>query len=77
MNKVNPTLKDLFKQLGLPNQDADIQSFIELHKPLSETMKLHQAPCWSAAQSAFLEEVISNDGDWSYLADELDTLLRK
>lgn len=77
MEKVNPTLKDLFKQLGLPNKDEEVQSFIVRHKPLPQNMKLHEAPCWTSAQSAFLEEIISNDSDWSYLADELDTQLRK
>ena len=77
MLKTYPTLKDLFKQLGLPNNDEDIHSFIERHRPIPETMKLHQVPCWTPAQSAFLEKAIADDGNWSYVADELDTTLRK
>lgn len=77
MEKVNPTVNDLFKQLGLPNSDEEIRSFLERYKPIPETMKLHEVPCWNKAQSAFLEEIIKDDGDWSYLADELDALLRK
>jgi len=77
MEKVNPTLNDLFKQLGLPNSDEEIHHFLERYKPIPETMKLYQAHCWNQAQSEFLEQLIEEDGDWSYMADELDALLRK
>lgn len=77
MDKVNPTINDLFKQLGLPSSDVEVQNFIATHGPIAETVRLHEAPCWTTAQAAFLEQVIDDDGDWSYLADELDTLLRE
>lgn len=77
MAKVIPTLNDLFKQLGLPDSDDEIQAFINAYQPRAETIKLHEAPNWTAAQSALLEEIINEDGNWSYLADHLDVLLRK
>lgn len=77
MDKVNPTINDLFKQLGLPNSDGEVQAFISSHGPIADTVKLHQAPCWNSAQSSFLKEVIDKDSEWSYLADELDMLLRE
>lgn len=76
MDKVNPTLRDLFKQLGLPCKDADIHAFIEHYKPIPETIKLHEMPSWTTAQATLLDEAIKNDSDWSYVADALDTLLR-
>ena len=77
MAKLAPTLDDLFKQLGLPDSDDEIQVFINAYKPTPATMKLYEAPYWTATQALLLEEIINEDGNWSYLVDHLDVLLRK
>ncbi len=76
MEKPNPTVNDLFKQLGLPHSDEEVRHFVATHGPIPDTVKLHEAPCWTQAQSALLQEIIDDDAAWSYLVDELDALLR-
>ncbi|MGR9074275.1 MAG: DUF2789 domain-containing protein [Gammaproteobacteria bacterium] len=66
----------LFAQLGLPGEAAEIERFIETHRPLENRMLLHEADFWNAAQAAFLKEAIENDSDWAERVDELDALLR-
>lgn len=67
----------LFVQLGLPSAAEDIRGFIESHSPLPEHLALHEAPFWSASQSAFLLESVQNDADWSEVIDNLNAALRK
>lgn len=67
---------DLFAQLGLPNDPASIGRFIASHAPLAPNLKLHAAPFWTAAQSAFLREACMQDADWAELADQLSSALR-
>ena len=53
MEKPIHALKDLFAQLGLPNDAAAIDAFIKAHSPLAETVKVADAPFWTTAQAAF------------------------
>ncbi|MDD2161881.1 DUF2789 domain-containing protein [Pseudomonas sp. MIL19] len=69
-------LASLFKQLGLPNDDAAIERFIEQHSPLAEDCKLADAPFWDNAQAAFLREEIGEDADWAEVVDQLNLMLR-
>ncbi len=70
------SLGALFAQLGLPDDEPSIHSFVEQHSPLSPEVRLSHAPWWSPAQAAFLREAIELDADWAVAADELDLLLR-
>jgi hypothetical protein len=70
------SLHALFSQLGLANSDSDITNFIEQHKPLSQSQKLHQADFWNQAQADFLQQAIADDADWADAVDHLDSLLR-
>ncbi len=69
-------LKDLFAQLGLPDDAESIASFIRTHAPLAERVKLADAPFWTSAQASFLREELAEDADWAELVDQLDTALR-
>lgn len=69
-------LSALFKQLGLPADPASIDAFIARHAPLPATLALSEAPFWTAAQAAFLQEEIVEDADWAEIVDQLDLLLR-
>ena len=71
------SMTNLFEQLGLPSSAADIQTFIETHRPLDAQIKLCEAPFWSAAQSQFLREQIKSDADWAVIIDNFDSRLRK
>lgn len=69
-------MSHLFAQLGQPNDEAAIARFIESHRPLAETVQLHEAPFWTASQSGFLREALLQDADWAEVADELNAELR-
>jgi hypothetical protein len=65
----------LFSQLGLNSDPYSIQDFFENHH-ISGTIRLDEAPFWSASQAAFLREAIELDSDWADAVDHLDTELR-
>ncbi len=66
------SMSHLFAQLGLPADDAAIESFIASHRPLASGTALYRAPFWSASQRAFLKEEIIEDADWAGVIDELN-----
>ena len=70
------TMSSLFKQLGLPSEEADINAFVAEHKPLAPETSLADADFWSPTQSAFLAEEIAEDADWASVVDTLDAMLR-
>jgi hypothetical protein len=68
---------NLFNQLGLPSGPADIEAFIEAHRPLAEGLKLADAPFWTASQAGLLREEMLDDADWVGIIDRLDSSLRQ
>lgn len=76
MDLSNHTLEVLFAQLGLPNQPAEIEQFIAQHRPLAPDVELADAPFWSASQSQFLGEEITEDAEWAEAVDQLNLMLR-
>ncbi len=69
------TMNNLFAQLGLPADDAAIDSFIAAHRPLGNGVALYRAPFWSPSQRSFLKEEIIEDADWATVIDELNSRL--
>lgn len=69
------TMNNLFAQLGLPAEPAEIDDFIATHRPLGNGVALYRAPFWTAAQRAFLKEEIIGDADWAGVIDELNSRL--
>ena len=65
-------MSSLFAQLGLPNESAEIDEFIETHRPLPDNTLLQDAPFWSASQANFLREEILRDADWVSVIDEMN-----
>ncbi len=76
METLNHDICSLFEQLGLDNNDAAIDAFINKHKPLAPRVLIHQADFWSRSQAGFLQQAIEEDADWAYAVDQLDTMLR-
>ena len=76
MELSNHTLKDLFRQLGLPDSHADIEQFIVSHRPLANEVLLADAPFWTPPQARFLREELTEDADWAELVDQLNLRLR-
>jgi hypothetical protein len=71
-------LSALFSQLGLPDSPAEIQQFIQRHRPLPQTLNLSEAPFWNDSQVAFLrEQWHADDGDWVVQIDQLNAALRE
>jgi hypothetical protein len=77
MNKPMHHFSDLFAQLGLPNDEYAIQSFIASHARLSSDFLLAEAPFWTSAQATFLREAILQDSDWVEMVDQLSVALRQ
>lgn len=69
-------INSLFAQLGLPDEDDAIERFIDRHGPLSTDTELAEAPWWTPAQAAFLQEQQELDADWAEIIDQLNVLLR-
>mgnify|MGYP006193028123 FL=1 len=76
MEKPIHALKDLFAQLGLPNDAAAIDAFIKAHSPLGESVKIADAPFWTTGQATLLREELAEDADWAELVDQLSAALR-
>ena len=70
-----PSMSDLFWQLGLPSDAADIQAFVASHRPLPGGARLADAPFWTEAQARFLGEEILEDADWAEVVDQLNLML--
>ena len=76
MGNFEHTMGELFAQLGLPDEDRDIDSFIHANRPLPDNLSLDEASFWNDGQSQFIRDAISEDSDWAELVDQLDTRLR-
>lgn len=70
------TLQTLFCQLGLVDDDEQVNAFIEMHRPLPLNIVLSEANFWNESQAAFLAKAVEEDSDWCELVDELNCLLR-
>lgn len=70
-------LSDLFKQLGLPYQRAQIEAFLLAHSPLPAGRALPDAGFWNPSQACFLRESLEQDSDWSGVVDQLSDALRQ
>jgi hypothetical protein len=71
------SLRQLFAQLGLPDEPLQIDCFIHHHRPVPGQLRLAEAPFWNLAQSQLLTASVDDDADWAVVVDKLDTLLRR
>lgn len=76
MDTTKHDITTLFKQLGLPSSESQIDAFIAENQ-LSATTLLQDAPFWDESQQHFIAESLAEDGDWSEVIDELDVRLRQ
>ncbi|QEQ97511.1 DUF2789 domain-containing protein [Neptunomonas concharum] len=75
MIEPNHSIETLFEQLGLPAEQAEIETFIQNHR-LPEGVQLHDASFWTSSQSKFLQEGLAADADWAEVIDELSARLQ-
>ncbi|MBQ0714006.1 DUF2789 family protein [Paraperlucidibaca wandonensis] len=76
MHHAHHHMSELFKQLGLPNTDAQIQEFLSAHRPLPAKRIIADAEFWTDSQASFLREALAQDSDWSVIVDQLSQALR-
>ncbi|WP_168171544.1 DUF2789 domain-containing protein [Lacimicrobium sp. SS2-24] len=76
MNMANPSLNDLFNQLGLQDDTASINQFIDTHRGLDSRTRLEDAPFWSPAQANLLRGALQEDAEWAEVIDQLNCRLR-
>ena len=76
MNQAIHHFSELFAQLGLPDDAAGIAEFLAKHTATATGLSLPDAPCWTAAQAQFLRGSLTQDSDWSGLADQLAKALQ-
>jgi hypothetical protein len=75
MNSTNPTLNNLFEQLGLAADEGSIDEFIETHKGLSNELHIENAEFWTSAQASFIKNALTEDAEWAELIDQLNSRL--
>ncbi|OWQ92267.1 hypothetical protein CDN99_07995 [Roseateles aquatilis] len=73
-NTVHP-FAELFDQLGLPSEEAEIRAFIQRHRPLPGEVSVAEAPFWTEAQSRALHDMLRQDADWAQVVDQLNLAL--
>lgn len=76
MDTTEIRMTNLFLQLGLSAEEADIASFIEQHQ-LAEDIALTDAPFWSEGQRQFLRETLDKDNPWAMIVDALNESLHE
>lgn len=75
MQPVVHSFASLFDQLGLPSEEAEIQSFIASHRPLPGDVKITEAPFWTESQARLLKDLLKEDADWAEVVDQLNLAL--
>ena len=74
MDTTESSMTNLFLQLGLPAEKAQIAAFIRDHQ-LAEDVRVSEAPYWNDGQRQFLREQLVVDADWAIIVDELSEAL--
>lgn len=76
MDDTEPKMSNLFLQLGLDAEDADIAAFIRDHQ-LAADVHIADAPYWSDGQRQFLAEQLKMDAKWTTVVDQLNESLHE
>lgn len=76
MDSNNPTMNDLFCQLGLSPEQQEIEAFIERYRGLNSSVHIENAPFWTPAQASFIQSALAEDAEWAELIDQLNSRLR-
>lgn len=76
MITTEPTMTNLFLQLGLDASEQGIARFIESHQ-LAADVLMADAPYWNDAQHQFLAEQLKADAVWAVIVDQLSESLHE
>ncbi|QPG06754.1 DUF2789 domain-containing protein [Salinimonas marina] len=70
-----PTMEDLFQQLGLDSDEKSINEFIQKHHGMNDSRHIERAPFWNDSQRAFLQQALDEDAEWVMIIDDLNAQL--
>ncbi len=76
MDETDPTMTNLFLQLGLAADAPSIAGFIARHQ-LPADVRISEAPYWNDGQRQFLAEQLGADAKWSTIVDQLNESLHE
>ena len=74
MDETEPTMTNLFLQLGLDADEQAIARFIGAHQ-LPADVRIADAPYWNDGQRQFLAEQLGADAKWTTVVDQLNESL--
>ena len=74
MITTEPTMTNLFLQLGLDESEQGIADFIKSHQ-LPTEVAIGEAPYWNDAQRQFLVEQLKADAPWAMIVDQFSESL--
>ncbi|AVS84774.1 DUF2789 domain-containing protein [Paracidovorax avenae] len=74
MITTEPTMTNLFLQLGLEESPDAIIRFIHTHQ-LGAGVQVADAPFWNDAQRQFLAEQLKADAPWAMVVDQFNEAL--
>lgn len=74
MITTEPTMTNLFLQLGLDESEQGIADFIKTNQ-LPAEVALGDAPYWNDAQRQFLVEQLKADAPWAMVVDQFSEAL--
>ncbi|AVS74020.1 DUF2789 domain-containing protein [Paracidovorax cattleyae] len=74
MITTEPTMTNLFLQLGLDESPDAITRFIHTHQ-LGAGVQVADAPFWNDAQRQFLAEQLKADAHWALVVDQFNEAL--
>lgn len=74
MDETQPSMTNLFLQLGLDADDKAIAAFIGSHQ-LPADVHIVEADYWNRGQRQFLAESIGADARWTTIVDQLNESL--
>jgi len=76
MITTEPTMTNLFLQLGLDASEQGIAQFIKGHQ-LAAGVPVADAAYWNDAQRQFLSEQLKADAAWAVIVDQLSESLHE
>ncbi len=74
MITAEPTMTNLFLQLGLDENEDAITRFLRTHQ-LPAGVRVADAPFWSDSQRQFLADQLKADAHWALVVDQLNEAL--
>ena len=74
MITTEPTMTNLFLQLGLDASEQGIAEFIKVNH-LPNTVTMCEAPYWNASQRELLSDQLKSDAPWALIVDQLSQSL--